>query len=76
MIMWMNTNARGLKRDLEGAAGAALGNGSTRALAVMAFLAMLKEGIETSVFLLATFSASTNAGLAATGPRWASSRRW
>lgn len=67
MIMWMNTNARGLKRDLEGAAGAALGNGSTRALAVMAFLAVLKEGIETSVFLLATFSASTNAGLAATG---------
>ncbi len=67
MVLWMNTHARGLKRELEGAAGEALGTGSTRALVAMAFLAVLKEGFETSVFLLATLSASTNAGLAATG---------
>ncbi len=67
MVVWMNTNARGLKRELESTAGEALGEGTSRALVVMAFLAVLKEGFETSVFLLATFSASTNAGLAATG---------
>ncbi|MBK8446013.1 MAG: FTR1 family protein [Micropruina sp.] len=67
MVVWMNTNARGLKRELESTASEALGEGTTRALVVMAFLAVLKEGFETSVFLLATFSASTNAGLAATG---------
>lgn len=67
MVLWMNTNARGLKRELEGAAGEALGTGSTRAMVVMAFLAVLKEGFETAVFLLATFSASNNAWLAATG---------
>ena len=33
----------------------------------MAFLAVLKEGFETAVFLLATFSAATSAWLAATG---------
>lgn len=67
MVVWMQTNSRGLKRELEGAAGAALGQGSTRALVLMAFLAVLKEGFETAVFLLATFSASGNATLAATG---------
>src|ERR1700744_773016 len=33
----------------------------------MAFLAVLKEGFETSVFLLATFSAAQSAAWAATG---------
>lgn len=67
MVLWMSGNAGGLKRALESSAGEALGAGTSRALVVMAFLAVLKEGIETSVFLLATFSASSNAGLAATG---------
>ncbi|MCW3158528.1 iron uptake transporter permease EfeU [Micropruina sonneratiae] len=67
MVLWMNTNARGLKRELEQTASEALGEGTSRAMVVMAFLAVLKEGFETAVFLLATFSASTNAGLAATG---------
>ena len=67
MVLWMNAHARGLKRELEGAAGQALGTGSSRALVVMAFLAVLKEGFETTVFLLATFSASANSWLAATG---------
>ncbi|MFT3860992.1 iron uptake transporter permease EfeU [Micropruina sp.] len=67
MVLWMNTNARGLKRELEATAGEALGEGTSRALVAMAFLAVLKEGFETAVFLLATFSASTNAAMAATG---------
>ncbi|MES2170676.1 MAG: iron uptake transporter permease EfeU [Actinomycetota bacterium] len=60
MIVWMNTHASRLKRDLEAEATAALGEGTAIALAVMAFLAVLKEGFETSVFLLATFQSSTS----------------
>ncbi len=67
MLLWMNSNAGGLKRHLESSADQALSAGTGRALVAMAFLAVLKEGFETSVFLLATFSASGNAGLAATG---------
>jgi high-affinity iron transporter len=67
MVVWMKDHARSLKGDLEHAAADALGAGSERALAVMAFLAVLKEGFETSVFLLAVFSASDNAAMAATG---------
>ncbi len=67
MILWMSTHSRGLKRELEASAQEALGDGTSRALVLMAFLAVLKEGFETAVFLLATFQASTNAAAAATG---------
>ena len=67
MIVWMNTHSRGLKRELEAEASEAINDGHAYALAGMAFLAVLKEGFETSVFLLATFSASSSASLAATG---------
>ncbi|WP_460569802.1 iron uptake transporter permease EfeU [Humibacter soli] len=67
MILWMKKNSRGLKTELEREAAAALGTGTTWALAGMAFLAVLKEGFETSVFLLATFQASTSAAAAALG---------
>jgi high-affinity iron transporter len=61
MIMFMRRHARDLKGDLEGAAASALASGSSRALVVMAFLAVLREGFETAVFLLATFHASGDA---------------
>ena len=61
MIIFMRRHARGLKKDLEGAAASALATGSSRALVAMAFLAVLREGFETAVFLLATFQASGNA---------------
>ncbi len=61
MIMFMRKHARGLKGDLEGAAASALAAGSSRALVMMAFLAVLREGFETAVFLLATFHASGDA---------------
>ena len=67
MIVWMATHAKDLRRDLEEAASAALASGSARALVVMAFLAVLREGVETVVFLLAAFNASTSPGSAATG---------
>jgi high-affinity iron transporter len=67
MIVWMNAHAGGMKRGLEAEAAEALSQGSAYALAVMAFLAVLKEGFETAVFLLATFSAAQSAVLAASG---------
>jgi high-affinity iron transporter len=67
MIIWMRKHARAMKGELEGAAAAALARGSARALVIMAFLAVLREGFETAVFLLATFQASGNATTAAIG---------
>ncbi|MBN9069514.1 MAG: FTR1 family protein, partial [Rhizobiales bacterium] len=67
MIVWMNAHARDMKRQIEAEAADALGQASAYALALMAFLAVLKEGFETSVFLLATFSAAQSASLAAAG---------
>ncbi|MGN6325176.1 iron uptake transporter permease EfeU [Pseudolysinimonas sp.] len=67
MIVWMAHHARGMKKELEAVAGDALREGTAWALAGMAFLAVLKEGFETSVFLLATFQASTDSGLAGLG---------
>ena len=67
MILWMSSHSRGLKRELETSAQDALGDGASSALVVMAFLAVLKEGFETAVFLLATFQAASNAAAAAAG---------
>jgi high-affinity iron transporter len=67
MIFFMRRHARDLKGDLEGAAGSALAEGTGRALVMMAFLAVLREGFETAVFLLATFNASGDATLSWVG---------
>ena len=67
MVLWMRRHSRDLRKDLEGAAGRALGQGSASALVAMAFLAVLREGFETSVFLLATFNESDNAWYGGTG---------
>ena len=56
MILWMNKHARAMKHSLEGKAAAALSRAGASGLAVMAFLAVLREGFETSVFLLAASS--------------------
>jgi high-affinity iron transporter len=58
MILWMRTHSRGLRRDLEAATASALASGTAWALVAMAVLAVLREGFETSVFLLAAFTAA------------------
>jgi high-affinity iron transporter len=63
MVLWMRRHSRDLKGDLEQAAESALAHGSAKALVLMAFLAVLREGFETVVFLLATFHASGDATL-------------
>lgn len=67
MIVWMRRHARGIKSQLEGEAASALATGSTMALVAMAFLAILREGFETSVFLLAAFHESSNTTAAGAG---------
>jgi high-affinity iron transporter len=64
MIVWMKRHSRELKRSLESGAESALAAGAW-AMVGMAFFAVLREGLETAVFLLATFGSSTNP--AATG---------
>jgi high-affinity iron transporter len=63
MIIWMNRNAARLRGALEHEAQQALNRGGALALVGMAFLAVLKEGFETSVFLLAAAETSN-------GNRW------
>jgi high-affinity iron transporter len=60
MIVWMTENARDLKGQLQEHAASALIQGSAIALVAMAFLAVLREGFETSVFLLAAFNDATD----------------
>jgi high-affinity iron transporter len=67
MILWMSKHARSMKRELEGAAAEALKRGSTTALVAMAFLAVLREGFETSVFLVSVIQESNNATTATIG---------
>jgi high-affinity iron transporter len=67
MIVWMRRNARGIKKTLEGSAANALASGSTMALVAMAFLAVLREGFETSVFMLAAFQDASDTTAAGAG---------
>ncbi len=67
MIIWMRRHAREIKATLEGEAASALAAGSTMALVGMAFLAVLREGFETSVFLLAAFQDATDTTAAGAG---------
>jgi high-affinity iron transporter len=67
MIVWMAKHARSMKRELEGAAAQALKAGSATALVLMAFLAVLREGFETSVFLVSVIQESNNATSATIG---------
>ena len=62
MVIWMKRHSRDLKGQLEGMTQDAMGAASAgaRAMIAMAFLAVLREGLETVVFLLAAFNQSTS----------------
>ncbi|MDA0160901.1 iron uptake system protein EfeO [Solirubrobacter ginsenosidimutans] len=67
MIVWMRRHARGLSGHLRDSARAALVSGSTSALVAMAFFAVIREGLETVVFLLAVFQGADDPGTAGLG---------
>ena len=67
MIVWMRRHARGLSGRLRLSAKAALAEGSTKALVAMAFFAVIREGLETVVFLLAVFQNADDPATAGIG---------
>lgn len=54
MIFWMGRQARHIKGELQAKVDAAVAAGSAVALASIAFVAVLREGLETALFLLST----------------------
>jgi high-affinity iron transporter len=67
MIVWMRRHSRDLRYSLEGQAESALLEGSTWALVGLAFFAVIREGLETAVFLIAAFQNSLNPQATGTG---------
>jgi high-affinity iron transporter len=67
MIVWMRRHSRELKGQLERETASALVRGSVWALIGLAFFAVIREGLETAVFLLAAFQNSSNPSATGTG---------
>lgn len=66
MIFWMARNARNIKAHLHGELDKALAT-STVAVAMVAFLAVIREGLETAIFLWAGIRASGDGTTAVIG---------
>jgi high-affinity iron transporter len=58
MVFWMRSQARTIRKHLESQVEHALAMGSALGLAVVAFVGVLREGLETALFLLGTFENS------------------
>jgi high-affinity iron transporter len=58
MIFWMNRQGRSIKGELEAGVNRATSTGGVRALFGLAFLAVVREGIELALFLTAATFAS------------------
>src|SRR6266536_1314024 len=59
MTFWMRSHARGLSSDLRARADAAISRGARTGLALLAFQAVGREGLETVVFTLAIAFSTT-----------------
>ncbi|MFN2525100.1 MAG: iron uptake transporter permease EfeU [Actinomycetota bacterium] len=62
MIFWMARQAKYIKGDLQRKVDAALEAGSAKALAAIAFVAILREGLESALFLLGTTVGEESSG--------------
>jgi high-affinity iron transporter len=58
MVFWMRRQARTIRRELEAQVARALASGSALALALVAFVGVLREGVETALFLFGTVEGS------------------
>jgi high-affinity iron transporter len=54
MIFWMRRQSRSIRTDLEGKTRAALAEGSAVGLGAVAFVGVVREGVETSLLLFST----------------------
>ena len=59
MLFWMRRQGRAIKGELETGVSAALAAGTTSALVGIAFLAVIREGLETTLFFLAILGAQS-----------------
>ena len=62
MLFWMRRQAGSVKGDLQAAVDRALDEGSLTALAFLAFVAVIREGVETSLFLVGQAASVAAAG--------------
>jgi high-affinity iron transporter len=67
MVVWMKRHARDLSGSLRDSAGSALASGSQWALVTMGFLAVLREGFESAVFLTALLNNGSDQTAGLTG---------
>ena len=62
MLFWMRRQSASVKGELQAAVDRALDDGSATALAFLAFVAVIREGIETSLFLTGQAAAASADG--------------
>ena len=62
MIFWMGKNARQLRGKLEAEAASAVEVGGVGALAAVAFVAVMREGLESALFMISTTVGETASG--------------
>src|SRR5512144_3181522 len=63
MIFWMGKQARFLKSELEAGVNKAVASAGKRAVFWLAFIAVVREGIELALFITAAFFAGTTSGV-------------
>jgi high-affinity iron transporter len=59
MIFWMRSRARFMRKEIEGRTQAALEAGSTVGLALVVFVGVAREGVETALFLFSSVEGSS-----------------
>ena len=62
MLFWMRRQSVGIRGELHARMDRLLTDGSAMGLAVLAFTAVIREGIETSIFLVGQVTAASQAG--------------
>jgi high-affinity iron transporter len=68
MLFWMRRQAASVRGELHAAVARVLDHGGVVGLALLAFTAVLREGLETSIFLVGQVEAAANAGGDGGGP--------
>jgi high-affinity iron transporter len=69
MLFWMRRQARSVRGDLQRAIERVLTNGTAWGLAVLAFTAVIREGLETALFLVGQATAANVGAAGAAGAR-------
>lgn len=67
MLFWMRRQAGTVRGELQAAVARVLDRGGVVGLALLAFTAVIREGLETSIFLVGQVQAAANAGGGADG---------